>query len=112
MPTGVPYPANASSLPKATQLLSSTAGKMEAMNPSQRLPDYTPPHTPPPGLASHLSALPVGLSPPGALVPPTWLYVGPCAALTHTTTLSAPSLWSPPLHPSSTPLWLLCPSPA
>lgn len=63
MLTGASYPANASSLPKATQLLSSRAGKMEAMTPSQRLPDYTPPHTPSPGLASHLSALPVGLSP-------------------------------------------------
>lgn len=69
MPTGVPYPANASSLPKATQLLSSTAGKMEAMNPSQRLPDYTPPaHTPSrPGLAPLSSAC--GAQPPRGLGP-------------------------------------------
>ena len=68
MLTGVPYRANASSLPKATQLLSSRAGKMEAVTPSQRLPDYTPLHTPSrPGLAPLSSAC--GTQPPRGLGP-------------------------------------------
>lgn len=67
--TGAPYPANASSLPKATQLLSSRAGKMEAMTPSQCLPDYTP-HIHPlprPGLTPLSSAC--GSQPPRGLGP-------------------------------------------
>lgn len=110
---GAPYPANASSLPKATQLLSSRAGKMEAMTPSQRLPDYTPPHTRPlprPGLAPLSSAW--GSQPPGGLNPSRLalcqLQRSPDP---HHHPLCSISVVPSPAPPSP-PLWLLHPSPA
>lgn len=72
-------------------------------DPQSRLPNYTP-HTPLPRPGPRTSQLCLWVSTPSALVPPTWLCVGPCTALTHHHPLCSISVVLSPASPFSSPL--------